>query len=124
MTLCLDIEAVIEINRGLAERYGLRDRGLLESALAQPNQVVFGLELYPTLAQKAAVLTRGISAGQMFVNGNKRTAWLSALLFMREQGTSTFVVPKLEATEMVIGLSTSEITLEEFAFWLVDRVIS
>lgn len=121
MTTCLDIEAVIEINRGLAEIFGLRDRGLLESALQQPMQVVYGTELYPTLAEKAAVLTRGISHGQVFLNGNKRTAWLSALTFMREQGMSTLVVP--EAAAMVIDLSTGVIDVADFAFWLVDRVM-
>ena len=51
---------------------GVRDEGLLESALAQPSQSFGGTELYPTLEEKAARLAFGLAKNHAFLDGNKR----------------------------------------------------
>src|ERR1700687_914940 len=53
---------------------GLRDRALLESAVARPFQSAFGSDIYPTVLEKAAALFHVLIANHAFVDGNKRTA--------------------------------------------------
>ena len=60
---------VIEQSGGLA---GIRDLGMLESALAQPLMTLGGEELYPTLAEKASALGFSLIKNHPFIDGNKR----------------------------------------------------
>lgn len=62
---------------------GLRDPGLLDSALAQPFQTFGGVDLYPTLAQKAARYAWGIARNHPFADGNKRTAAACMAAYLR-----------------------------------------
>ena len=78
--LCLKIYGQ-EVNAG-----PLRDREKLESALAQPFQSFGGTNLYPTLIEKVARLTFGIAEAQEFQDGNKRLAWLIAMIFLKLNG--------------------------------------
>jgi death-on-curing protein len=64
------------------EQASCLDLNLLQSAARQPYQVVFGRELYPTLAAKAAYLFVHIASGHIFSNGNKRTAALCLDTFL------------------------------------------
>ncbi len=78
-----DIELIhMQIIDASGGSQGIRDRGRIESALAAMQQEVFGTELYATIFEKAAVLLRGIMADHPFVDGNKRTGIMSALIFL------------------------------------------
>ena len=79
---------IIDVSGG---SQGKRDRGRLESALAAMQQEVFGQDLYPTIFEKAVVLARGIIADHPFMDGNKRTGVVSALLFLNYNGRDTSV---------------------------------
>jgi death-on-curing protein len=72
----LTLEEALAIHEASLERFGglpgLRDEGLLESALAQPFQTFGGAELYPTFAEKAARYAYGIARNHPFLDGNKR----------------------------------------------------
>ena len=57
--------------------HGIRDHGLLESAIERPNATFGGEELYPTIFLKAAALLESIVKNHPFVDGNKRTGWLA-----------------------------------------------
>jgi len=61
---------------------GLRDRGLLDSALNRPFQSAFGEDAYPTILQKAAALFHSLVANHCFVDGNKRTAVVALETFL------------------------------------------
>ncbi|OIL77776.1 type II toxin-antitoxin system death-on-curing family toxin, partial [Oenococcus oeni] len=63
--------------------YGLKDRNGLDSVLALMNQETFGRDYYPTIIDKASFLWYTIATKQLFHNGNKRTAFLSALIFLK-----------------------------------------
>jgi len=63
-------------------RGGLRDRGLLESALHRPFQSAFGKDIYPRIEEKAAALFHSLIANHPFVDGNKRTAVTAVSLFL------------------------------------------
>jgi len=71
-------EGVLADSGGTA---GLRDRGALESAVAQPQATFGGEDLYPTLPEKAAALAFGIVNNHPFVDGNKRTALNTTTVF-------------------------------------------
>ena len=56
----------------------VRDAGLLESAVHRPSASMFGQEAYTDLFEKAAALLQSLAINHPFVDGNKRTAWVSA----------------------------------------------
>lgn len=78
---------VLSIHDLSIERYGgltgVRDEGLLDSAIAQPAQTFDSTELYPTLAEKAARLAYGIINNHPFIDGNKRTGAAALALLLR-----------------------------------------
>ena len=64
----------------------LRDRGLLESAVARPQQSAFGEDAYPNLHLKAAALLQSLAQNQPFEDGNKRVAVLATFVFLGLNG--------------------------------------
>jgi death on curing protein len=96
---------------------GLRDLGRLESVLAAQTQHVFGEELYPTEPEKAAALIRGIIGDHPFVDGNKRTAMLAGLTFLRINGHS-FTAKKGELEDFAVRVATDHPDIPSIAAWL------
>lgn len=76
---------------------GVRDHGLLESAVMMPRQQFDGAYLHRTLAEQAAAYLFHLCANHPFNDGNKRAAALSALVFLRANGATS--LPKPEALE-------------------------
>jgi death on curing protein len=89
----LSLEQIIELHDALIEKFGgligIRERGLLESAVAAPMMAVFGEELHKTIYNKAAAYLFYIAKNHAFLDGNKRTAAAAALAFLRANGKST-----------------------------------
>ena len=83
----LTFEQVIEVHDALIQQFGgllgIRERGLLESALAAPMMAVFGEELHKSVYNKAAAYLFYIARNHPFLDGNKRTASAAALAFLR-----------------------------------------
>lgn len=107
-------EACIARFGGLA---GVRDQGLLESALAQPSSGYQGHEMYPTVESKAARFAFGIMRDHPFNDGNKRTATAVMAAFLRVNGR--FFRPReddLLATMM--GLADGSIGFERLVEWV------
>lgn len=65
---------------------GIRDLGLLESAVARPQATFDGADLYPNLFTKTAVLMESLAQNHPFVDGNKRTAITSSAMFLLQNG--------------------------------------
>jgi len=84
--ISVDISEVLE----MANEYGfeLKDRNLLESALAAPFHGVFDRELFPNIWEKAAILFRSIVKNHAFVDGNKRIGIKTLLRFLELNGYS------------------------------------
>ncbi|MFW6192295.1 MAG: type II toxin-antitoxin system death-on-curing family toxin [Gemmatimonadota bacterium] len=96
--------------------FGVRDEGLLESALARPrNRWTYGEN--PDLAELAAVYAHGLARSHPFVDGNKRTALMAAYTFLAINGLD-LDAPEPEAAAMVVALSAGDLSEEEFAAWL------
>jgi death on curing protein len=96
---------------------GVRDQGLLESALARPlNLHAYG---EPSLSRLAASYAFGIARNHPFVDGNKRTALVAAELFLGLNGFD-LTADDVEVVEIFLRLAAGEITEEELAAW-IDR---
>lgn len=114
-----DLELIhIQIIDASGGSQGTRDQGRLESALAAMQQEVFGEELYPTIFEKAAVLARGIIADHPFVDGNKRTGILSALLFLNFNGYDTSSLPDKELEDFAVAIAVEHLDIPVIAAWL------
>jgi death on curing protein len=94
---------------------GLRDEGLLESALARPlNLVAYG---QPDVAELAAAYGVGLAKNHPFVDGNKRAAFLAVGLFLRLNG-HRLVASQADATITMLSVAAGDIGEAEFAIWL------
>ena len=96
---------------------GLRDEGLLDSALARPlNLLAYG---EPSMAALAAAYAFGIARNHPFADGNKRAAFLATGLFLGINRIS-FKPDKVDAYQVYIALAAGEVSEEELAAW-IDR---
>jgi len=98
---------------------GMRDARRLESAAQRPrNLLAYG---EPTAGQLAAAYAAGIVQGHPFVDGNKRTGFAGAAVFLLING-HRLVASEPEATVKVLGLAAGEISEADFAKWLDSRI--
>jgi len=102
--------------------HGLRDLGLLESALGQPQQTFGGDDLYPTLVAKAAALGFSLIKNHPFVDGNKRIghAAVEALFMLNGFELSAGID---DAESMILGVASGSRTREEFQEWLERHLV-
>jgi death-on-curing protein len=114
--LLLHEESIAE-HGGLA---GVRDLGLLQSALARP-QNLFAYEGVSDIARLAAAYAAGIARNYPFVDGNKRAAFLSIGLFVAINGWR-LVADKAEATLVMLDLAAGELEEEALAGWIRARL--
>jgi death on curing protein len=82
----LRAENVARINADLAGPGGIRDVGLIESACMRPQATAFGDDAYPGIWEKAAALLQSLACNHAFTDGNKRTAWMAAAVFLEING--------------------------------------
>ena len=99
---------------------GIRDINLIHSALARPQQLQTYGKPPPDIFALAAAYAYGIAKNHGFVDGNKRTAWILARLFIADNGgkISYTAVEAIKAMEGVAGSSVSELALAQ---WLRER---
>lgn len=99
---------------------GIRDPGLMESAIARPYQTFGGEYLYPTVFEKAFALVESIITNHPFIDGNKRTGFLSMLLILELENFK--ITASNDATyNFTIQISTGEIKFEEIVLWLKNN---
>ncbi|MFQ6145461.1 type II toxin-antitoxin system death-on-curing family toxin [Streptomyces seoulensis] len=104
----------------------VRDAGLLESAVHRPSAAMFGQEAYPDLLDKAAALLQSLAINHPFVDGNKRTAWTSCVVFLALNGVQ--LRPDIDAAErLVIAVATGSLdevkAIGEALRELVERAV-
>lgn len=95
---------------------GVRDEGLLESALARAQNLVAYVSEVPTLYQLATAYASGIVRNHPFVDGNKRTALVVAIAFLERNGI-TFVANQQETYLTFYDLAAGKITEDELTVW-------
>ena len=96
---------------------GILDLGQLESALRQPRLVFGGEELYPSLAEKAAVLGFTIIHHHSFIDGNKRTGHAALEIFLVLNGYE-LIAPLDESEKIVLQVASGELSRDEFKAWI------
>lgn len=119
----IEVEVALAVHdRQLAEHggpSGLRDAGALESALTRPvNRWAYGEDDRCALA---AAYAFGIARNHPFADGNKRTAWVLARLFLRLNGAE-IAFQADDAIRTVLALAAGELSEEELADWFRRRL--
>ena len=97
---------------------GIRDEGLLESALTRPRQVFF-YEAEATIFDLAASYGFGLAKNHPFIDGNKRAALSIAAIFLEINGY-TFDAPEPEAVVVIEKLAAGNLSEKELAKWFSD----
>jgi len=98
---------------------GIRDEGMLESALARPLQQFAYAS--PDIVDMAAAYTTGVVRNHPFIDGNKRTGFVVGTLFLEMNGL-TFTASEAEAAQAVLELAAGTIDEAGFAAFLRDHV--
>ena len=119
----LDIDIVLDFHAEQLALFGgadgIRDRGLLESALARPiNKFAYG---ETEVAALAAAYGFGIARNHPFVDGNKRTALAAMIVFLGLNGID-LDAPQEAATAVVLSLAAGEFAEDDLARWIADHI--
>jgi death-on-curing protein len=99
---------------------GLRDEGLLEAALARPRQQ-WAYRKSPDLTSLAAAYAYGLARNHPFRDGNKRIAFLTAVVFLGLNGLD-LAAPEAEVVERTVKLAAGSLTEARYARWLRSRI--
>lgn len=100
---------------------GVRDLGLLQSVIARPQNAFYYSQVI-SLTKLAACYAFGIAKNHTFVDGNKRTAFMSCYLFLLKNG---FIIKASEEERFIsiLSLANGSISEEEFANWLEEHIV-
>lgn len=110
MTDYLTAEDLVLITTNATGRQPLvRDYGLLESAAARPQTVVFGQEAYPEIWTKAAALGHSLIANHPLVDGNKRLGWVAMRTFLELNGIATARAKPAPAERFVLEIAAGRL---------------
>ena len=107
-------EAQIAEHGGMA---GIRDNGLLESALASPKNLFLYSGPTVTLNQLAAAYAVRIAKNHAFVDGNKRTGWIACAVFLQLNGTQV-TTPQSEVVRIMEDTANGQVSENDFTAWL------
>jgi death-on-curing protein len=119
----LDVNIMLDVHAEQLALFGgpdgVRDLGLLESALGRPmNKFAYG---EAGLAALAAAYAYGIAKNHPFVDGNKRAAFASIIVFLGLNGIDFLVAPE-EATAVILALAAGEVSEDALARWIGDNL--
>jgi len=100
---------------------GIRDLGLLESALAQPRQTFSGIELYPSIVEKAAALGFSLIKNHPFIDGNKRIGHAAMEVFLVLNGYEIQATVD-EQERIILDVAAGRVNRAAFTDWLITHV--
>lgn len=112
------LHQLLVANTGGAE--GVRDMGLLESAIESVHASYDGQELYPTKEEKGARFGFALIANHAFVDGNKRIGMYVMLTFLEVNGIHLECTNE-EVVHIGLGVATGEIKYEDVLAWVIDH---
>lgn len=96
--------------------------GLADSALAAPQASFDGIEFYPELERKAAVLLEHLVKNHPLPDGNKRTAYATMWMFITINGSTWTLEDPDEIVPMIIGVASGEISTEGLTEWISSNI--
>ncbi|MEK7129031.1 MAG: type II toxin-antitoxin system death-on-curing family toxin [Patescibacteria group bacterium] len=97
--------------------HGIRDIGLLQSIEHKPKSSFVEKELYPGVFLKAAILLEAIANYHIFVDGNKRTAFVAAAHFLAVNGYEIMATNK-DVEKTILSVAEKRLSVEKLSFWL------
>jgi death-on-curing protein len=121
----LSLAEVVELHRRVLRATGgaagIRDLSALESAIAQPKATFGGVDLYLTLAEKAAALCLALVQGHPFVDGNKRVGHAAMETFLVLNGAE-IDAPVGDQEQLMLDLASGRIDRAQLIAWLRQHV--
>ena len=121
----LTLSEVVELHQRLLTQTGgasgIRDLGLLESALAQPKATFDGVDLHPSVIEKAAALGFGLVANHAFVDGNKRVGHAAMEVFLILNGYEIEASVD-EQERLMLDVAAGSISRATLAEWLSTHI--
>ena len=124
MTQYLSAEQVLFIHARLIEETGgssgIRDLGLLRSAVSRPQATFAQEELYPSIFLKTAALLESLANNHPFVDGNKRTGITASALFLQMNGYKLNASQK-ELSDFTLSIAKGSENIESISFWLKNH---
>lgn len=124
---CLTTEQVLFIHSRIIDEtggaHGVRDIGLLQSAVARPQTTFGGKDLYPDVFSKAAALLESLARNHPFVDGNKRTAIIATGIFL---GMNDFQLeaPQKELVRFTLNMAVGKVSDSAAIDWLKTHYTS
>lgn len=122
--ITLTKEQVLMLHNQLIEATGgskgIRDEGMLESALMNPYQSFGGIELYPSIQAKAAQLCFGIVKDHPMIDGNKRLGTHIMLVFLALNGYELSYSQK-ELSDTILSLAAGKLQSEDILQWIIEH---
>ncbi len=122
----LTLGELLDLHRRTIEQAGgapgVRDHGGLDSAMVQPRMAFGGVDLYPTLADKAAALAFSLVMNHPFVDGNKRIGHAAMETFLVLNGHE-LSAPVDEQEAVILRLAAGELEREAFTEWVRSHVV-
>ena len=116
------VEKIHELQLALhGGQEGIRDRGMLESALGRPRNLWAYSNPRPDEAQLGASYAFGIAKNHPFVDGNKRTAFVACRLFLSRNGYTIHATQE-DKYQTFLALAAGELSEEQLAAWLRERI--
>ena len=100
--------------------HGLRDEGMLDSAMAAPFQEVFGTVAYPSILQKAVKLGYGLIMNHPFVDGNKRIGTHAMLVLLALNGIELRFEQE-ELSDEILAVASGTYNYEHLLQWVIDH---
>ncbi len=121
----LSKDQILLLHDKLIERYGgsygVRDDGLLDSAVNAPFQSFDGNDFFPTVTDKAVRLCIGLVRNHPFIDGNKRIGAL-ALLTILDLNKYQFRISNAELSSVILDLAAGKINDKYLLQWVMDRI--
>lgn len=121
----MSVEEVLEIHAVLIKNFGgshgVRDKGLLESALFRPYATFDGKDLYPTAVGKAAAVFESVVINHPFIDGNKRTGYVLMRLTLMALGYD-IVASQEDKYSFVIEVTEGKHTIETIKDWITSHL--
>lgn len=120
----ISLEGLVWIHTVAVEEFGgstgIRDRGLLESALARPSASFGGKTLYDTPFKRAAALAESLVLNHGFVDGNKRTAMYAMAAWLEREG-HVIEAERGALRDLALAIASHALGVEEISVWLEQR---
>ena len=121
----IDLQDVLEVHQVLIQEFGgsqgVRDEGLLKSALERPFSGFGETEFYATPEEKAGAVLESIVNNHPFIDGNKRTGYVLMRLILMQFGKD-IIATQDEKYSFVIEVASGQIDFQAIVSWIKNRI--